>query len=182
MKIGQRWPENEMRECKVISNRTLIKEFVKLKICLTTRKAGINTFAVFDNLSNNDYDISLKQNANRILFKMNVKSTKTLFLKRLMMYKKTIIILEIYAHNLPLISLEIVGILFFVLKTKCIPKNANVPAIMMPQFLSPRWGSLFGYYSILYGGFTPAYMLSALRAYFSKETQSCLKIIGEFLK
>src|SRR3972149_11585815 len=56
----------------------------------------------------------------------------------------SLIIPPIYEHNLSLISLNIRGILFFVLKTKCVPKNVNVPAITIPQFLPPRWGYVFG--------------------------------------
>src|SRR3990167_3024733 len=56
----------------------------------------------------------------------------------------SLIIPPIYAHNLSLISLNIRGILFFVLKTKCVLKNVNVPAITIPQFLPPRWGYVFG--------------------------------------
>jgi hypothetical protein len=59
--------------------------------------SGNNTSAVIDNLSNYVYDTLLKKNVNRIIFKMKVKSTKALFLRHVVMHKKTIMLLAIFA-------------------------------------------------------------------------------------
>ena len=62
---------------------------------------GNSTYVLFDNLSNYVYDTLVKKSVNRIIFKMKVKSTKTLFLKCLMMYKKMIMLLAITALLVP---------------------------------------------------------------------------------